>query len=125
MKRFAGVCIITKDVDRLGNFYHELLQVDYEREGDNLAFSTEGALFTIYSVRGMEHMAPGSMEGAGQGSFTIEFEVENVDREFEHLTEMGIPCIKPPITYPWGRRSAWFRDPDGNIINLFTPVPAA
>jgi predicted ester cyclase len=44
---------------------------------------------------------------------------------------MGVPVVKPPETYPWGRRSAWFRDPDGNIINFYMvtsakkPSPAA
>ncbi len=67
-------------------------------------------------------MAPGSMEGAGCGSFTIDLEVPDVDQEYEHLTYMGVPCVKPPETYPWGRRSAWFRDPDGNIVNCYSRV---
>ena len=25
---------------------------------------------------------------------------------------------------PWGNRSLMFRDPDGNLINFFTPVSA-
>ena len=34
--------------------------------------------------------------------------------------------VQEPTTQPWGNRSLLFRDPDGNLVNLFTPVgPAA
>ena len=122
MRRFTGICIITKDVNRLSNFYRQILQVEARQEGDNFSFATEGALFSIFSYDGMEQMVPGCMEGVGGGSHAIDFEVDNIDEEYERLTQMGVPCIKPPITYPWGRRSAWFRDPDGNIVNFFSAV---
>ena len=124
MRRFAGICIITKDVTRLSSFYQEVLQAPYQQEGDNFAFETEGALFTIFSHQGMEHFVPGIMDGAGCGSYTIEFQVENIDEEYERLTQIGVPCVKPPVSYPWGRRSAWFRDPDGNILNFFQDIRA-
>lgn len=120
MRRFNGICIITRDVDRLGSFYNNLLHVEMQRDGDNIAFESEGAQLSIFSSQGMERMVPGCMESTGCGNFTIDFEVENIDQEYEHLTHLGIPCVKPPITYPWGRRSAWFRDPDDNLVNLFS-----
>ena len=120
MTRFNGICINTSDLERLGKFYQELLQVGFARDGDNLSFLTEGAELSIFSYQGMERMAPGSMEGAGYGSITIDFEVEDVDLEYERLTNNGVPCVKPPVTYPWGRRSAWFHDPDGNLVNLYS-----
>jgi catechol 2,3-dioxygenase-like lactoylglutathione lyase family enzyme len=125
MKRFNGICLISPDVERLGSFYHEILQAEYVREGDNLAFITEGADFSIFSRSGMEHMVPDSMDSAGCGSVTVDFEVADIDVEFARLTALGVPCVKPPITYPWGRRSAWFRDPDGNIVNFFSRVDFA
>jgi len=30
--------------------------------------------------------------------------------------------VQKPTTMPWGNKSLLFRDPDGNLINLFTPV---
>jgi predicted enzyme related to lactoylglutathione lyase len=122
MKRFNGICILSPDVERLANFYQALLQVETQRDGDNITFATAGAELILFSHQGMERMVPGIMDGAGCGSYTIEFEVEDVDLEHEQLTRRGVPCIKPPVTYPWGRRSAWFRDPDGNIVNLYQVV---
>ena len=117
--RLEGVCLITEDVAQLAGFYCRVLEV--EAEGDNVhqELFTEGAGMTIFSKDGMEEMAPGSMIGAGYGSFTLGFMVEEVDSAYRRLLNLGVEIVKPPKTYPWGTRSVWFRDPDGNIINFF------
>ena len=124
MRQFMGICIITRDVRRLSDFYRNVLEV--EPEGDEVFsyFTSLGAVLSIYTESGMEAMAPGSTQGAGRGAFTMEFEVEDVDREYERLTHLGVDIVKPPTTQSWGRRSVWFRDPDGNIINFNAPVHA-
>ena len=52
----------------------------------------------------------------------IEFLVDDVDREYERLTALVEQWVQKPTTMPWGNRSILFRDPDGNLVNLFTPV---
>jgi len=122
MRRFNGICIITRDMRRLCDFYRDVLQIEAEGNDTFVAFSTGGAVLSIFTEQGMERMAPGSMRGAGHGGYTIEFEVEDIDSEYELLVEMKIPIVKPPTTQPWGRRSVWFCDPDGNIVNFYTNV---
>ena len=84
-----------------------------------MLFSLEGAMFSIFSAEGMEQMAPGSTSDIGYGGHTIEFEVDDVDRHYERLIAMDVPIVKPPTTQPWGRRSVWIRDPDGNVVNFY------
>ena len=82
-------------------------------------------MFSIFSTDGMEKMAPGSTHETGSGSCNIEFEIEDVDGEHRRLTKMGVPIVKPPTTQPWGRRSFWFSDPDGNTVNFYTDAEVA
>jgi uncharacterized glyoxalase superfamily protein PhnB len=70
----------------------------------------------------MEQMVPGSIEGPGQGSCALELIVEDVDRECEHLTELGIQIVNPPTPQPWELRSVWLRDPDGNSVSFYVGV---
>ncbi|MNN33303.1 Glyoxalase-like domain protein [compost metagenome] len=70
----------------------------------------------------MENLAPGSTSGIGHGGCTIEVEVENVDEEYKRLKKLDVKFIKLPETYPWGRRSLWIQDTDGNIVNIYTNV---
>ena len=120
--RFNGICIVTQNVARLCAFYREILRLEPE-EGDVFKIiPTEGAVLSIFSSAHMEKMARGCLKGAGYGSYTIEFEVEDVDQEFERLQAMNVEIVKPPTTQPWGRRSVWFRDPDRNIVNFYASV---
>ena len=123
MKRqFRSVCLITQDVPRLHNFYQDVLQVQAEGDANFVAFEPVGVPLTLFHKESMEQMAPGSMQGAGIGNAVLEFEVEDVDEEYARLLELNIPIVKPPTTQPWGLRSVWFRDPDGNIVNFFAAV---
>ena len=58
-------------------------------------------------------------------SLIIEWLDDDVDATFErarpHLTDV----LQPPTTMPWGNRSLLVRDPDGNLLNCFTPVTDA
>ena len=120
--RFNGICIISEDVCRLAEFYIEVLGVEGSVNSTFVGLCTEGASLSIFSKEEMELMAAGSMEGAGRGGCTIEFEVAHVDRQYGRLRTMGVPIVKPPTTQPWGRRSVWFRDPDGNIVNFYADL---
>jgi len=120
MKRFNGVCIITQDAQKLKDFYFTILQIEPDGKDVFAPIIAEEMELAFFTSDGMQRMAPGTITKAGWGNYTLEFEVEDVDFEYERLTKMGVPVVKPPETYPWGRRSAWFRDPDGNIINFYT-----
>jgi hypothetical protein len=51
-----------------------------------------------------------------------EFLVDDVDRVHRNLTDCVTDFVTEPTTMPWGNRSLLFRDPDGNLVNVFTPV---
>jgi catechol 2,3-dioxygenase-like lactoylglutathione lyase family enzyme len=116
---FNGICLVTRDVRRVRQFYEAVLKSEFH--GDETFAWLDGAsgTFSIFGAEGMEKMAPGSMKGAGHGSYTIEFEVDDVDAEFERLKGIGVQFVKEPTTQSWRRRSMWFRDPDGNIVNFY------
>jgi catechol 2,3-dioxygenase-like lactoylglutathione lyase family enzyme len=120
--KFTGICLVTNNVPVLAGFYTKVLGVKAEGDDIHVELDTEGAGISIFSAEGMESMAPRSMQGAGYGSFTMAFEVRDVDAEYERLKELGVEFVKLPATHPWGCRSFWFRDPDGNIVSFFAVV---
>lgn len=118
--RFSGLCLVTEDVPRLAAFYRTVLQVEPDSDDTHAEFGLEGGGLAIFGLQGMEDMAPGSMAGAGAGACVIMLEVEDCDAEHRRLAEAGMQVVKAPATYPWGARSTWFRDPEGNIVDLFS-----
>jgi uncharacterized glyoxalase superfamily protein PhnB len=48
--------------------------------------------------------------------------VDDVDAIYPTLVDAVGTFANEPTTMPWGNRSLLFRDPDGNLVNFFTPV---
>jgi predicted enzyme related to lactoylglutathione lyase len=63
-----------------------------------------------------------SARPAGNHTVIIEFKVDDVDSEHERLKPIVSDWVQQPTTTPWGNRCILFRDPDGNLVNYFTPV---
>lgn len=119
---FTGTSLITDDVPALAAFYARVLDAEVEGEAPFARVSVPGAVLSFFSTRGMESMVPGSTTAAASGKFTLEFRVADVDARHERLAAQGVEILKPPTSQPWGRRSVWLRDPDGNIVNLYQDV---
>jgi hypothetical protein len=69
---------------------------------------------------------PDAARPASNRTVIIEFLVDDVDGVHQNLAGFVEDFVQEPTTMPWGNRSLLFRDPDGNLVNFFTPVtPAA
>jgi predicted enzyme related to lactoylglutathione lyase len=116
--------IITDNLEPLVSFYEKISGLPATRFGDVLAeLSTPGCTLAIGSTQTLKMFhAEGLLYPAQNRSAIIEFLVEDVDKEFVRLKEYVADFIQEPTTMPWGNRSLLFQDPDGNLVNLFTPV---
>jgi uncharacterized glyoxalase superfamily protein PhnB len=120
--KLQGICLNTHNVSALADFYKRVLQASVEGDGHHAEVKTEPVGIAIFSLEGMESMAPGSTRGLGYGGVTLMLEVADADVEFERVKALGVEIIKLPDTYPWGARSFWFKDPDGNIVDFYAPA---
>jgi uncharacterized glyoxalase superfamily protein PhnB len=46
--------------------------------------------------------------------------VDDVDAEYRRIAALGVDWVLPPTTQPWRNRSMMFRDPAGNLVNVFS-----
>ncbi|MFI7107329.1 VOC family protein [Nonomuraea sp. NPDC050227] len=124
---FVSIRIITDDVARLAGFYEQATGTPATWSTEDFAeIRTGTATLAIASIRTVPLFAPGSSRPADNHSVIVEFLVDDVDRVYENLTGLVTDFVNEPTTMPWGNRSLLFRDPDGNLVNFFTPVtPAA
>ncbi|HEX2863346.1 MAG TPA: VOC family protein [Deinococcales bacterium] len=118
----SAVSLVSDDVPRLAAFYALLLGQPGEGDARHRAFGAGPVALSLASAGLMEELAPGCLVGAGPGRVVIEFRVGDVDALHARLAALGVPVVKPPTTHPWGLRSAWVRDPDGNLVNLYAPA---
>jgi predicted enzyme related to lactoylglutathione lyase len=121
--KFISTRIITADVNRLVEFY-ELVTKASAVWGNELfaEIPTPIGTLAVGSDKTVPLFGVGSAEPAANRSAILEFIVEDVDAEYERLREHVGEFVTEPTTMPWGNRALLFRDPDGNLVNLFTPV---
>ncbi|MFJ3234085.1 VOC family protein [Streptomyces sp. NPDC086787] len=124
---FVSVRVITGDVARLVDFYERATKVSATWANEDFAeLRTASATLAIGSTRTVPLFAPGSAHPADNRSVILEFLVDDVDSVYENLSGFVEDFVNEPTTMPWGNRALLFRDPDGNLVNFFTPVtPAA
>ena len=123
---FASVRVITDDVPRLVAFYE--LVTDRSARWATPAFAELSSDRATLAVAGTETLALFGEQLAEPGanrSVIIEWHVDDVDAEHERLGGSVGAVEQVPTTMPWGNRSMLLRDPDGNLVNLFTPVSEA
>ena len=93
---------------------------------DFAELGTAHATLAIGSTRTVPLFAPGAARPAANHTVIIEFLVDDVDGVHQNLAGCVENFVQEPTTMPSGNRSLLFRDPDGNLVNFFTPVtPAA
>ena len=120
----VSIRLITDDVRRLVGFYEKATGVTALWSTPDFAeIATAAGTLAIGHTRTVALFGAGSARPADNHSAIIEFLVADVDADCARLRET-VDLVAEPTTMPWGNRSLLFRDPDGNLVNFFTPVTA-
>jgi predicted enzyme related to lactoylglutathione lyase len=121
----VSVRVITDQVEPMVRFYEQITGFDATRYTPQFAeVVTPAATLAIGHTDTVQLFGAGSARPADNHTAIIEFRVDDVDGEFERLKGFVTDMVQQPTTMPWGNRSLLLRDPDGNLVNLFTPVTA-
>ncbi len=123
--KLASIRIITANVSSLVTFYEHVTGITLVQYTPDFAeLQTPGATLAIGSTNTLQVFGGDDVAKAAQNrSAIIEFQVDDVDKDYERLADyLQNNMVQKPTTMPWGNRSLLFRDPDGNLVNLFTPV---
>ncbi len=118
--RLVNTCLITDNVEQLVTFYEHILGLKAKQSGKDYAeISTGGGVLAIFSGAAQEKYIPGSAEAAKNKGMILEFLVVNLDQEYKRLQGHVKIWVKLPAKTPWGTRSMYFRDPDGNLVDFY------
>lgn len=118
----ASIRIITTNLDTMVGFYEQVTGVEASRPAPvfaELRFRSGTLALGDASTAALFNDAA---TPAANKTVIIEWIVDDVDAEFERLEPVVSQWEQAPTLMPWGNKSILFRDPDGNLVNLFTPV---
>lgn len=121
----TSVRIITARVEELINFYEQVTGLTAVRYTPDFAeIKSKTAALAIGSTQTLQFFGGDLVaQPAYNRSVIIEFQVDDVQLHFGKLGAFLENCIvQEPTMMPWGNKSLLLRDPDGHLVNLFTPV---
>lgn len=119
----VSIRIITDDVARLVAFYEQATGATAIWGNEVFAeLPTASGTLAVADTRTVPLFGSGAAEPGANRSVIIEYLVDDVDASYEKLRGLVERVVTGPTTMPWGNRALLLRDPDGNLVNFFTPV---
>lgn len=123
--RLPRIRIITDQMKPLVAFYETITGLTATWLTDDFAeLATSSCTLAIGSTRTLALFGTDVAQPSANRSAIVEFRVADVDAEYSRLAKIIGDFVQTPTTMPWGNRSLLLRDPDGNLVNFFTPVGA-
>lgn len=123
--RLDGFGLFVNDMAKMVQFYRDVLSFEIKEDDNatNVYLVKDGTLFLLYRRTDFEKMTNrsfGYSDGVN-GHYEIALSVDNyaeVDLAYQAVISKGATPILEPTTEPWGQRTCYVADPEGNLIEI-------
>ena len=123
--RLDGFGLFVNDMATMIRFYRDVLGFEIQEGEDavNVYLIKDGTLVMLYERKNFEKMTNRKYEYLKglNGHFEIALYVdtfEEVDEEYAKAINKGAVPVLEPTTEPWGQRTCYIADPEGNLIEI-------
>lgn len=123
--KLDGIGLFVNDMPTMIRFYRNVLgfEIKEDENAFNVYLIKDGTLFMLYERKNFEKMTNRKYEylKGFNGHFEIALYVdtfEEVDMEYTKAIEKGAQSVLEPTTEPWGQRTCYIADPEGNLIEI-------
>lgn len=123
--RLDGFGLLVNDMATMIRFYRDVLgfEIKESEQTSNVYFVKDGTLFLLYGRKDFEKMTGKKFEYVkglnGHSEIALYVDTfEEVDSEFKNAVSQGATPVLEPVTEPWGQRTCYIADPEGNLIEI-------
>ena len=123
--RLDGFGLFVENMENMIKFYRDVLGFEIKEELDtsNVYLKKDGTLFLLYGRKDFEKMTNRKYEYVKglNGHFELALYVDTfdeVDETYNRIIKQGAKPILEPTTEPWGQRTCYIADPEGNLIEI-------
>ena len=125
MLQLEGLGLFVDDMPAMIRFYRDVMDfaIAEKEDTENVYLIKDGVLFLLYGKKDFERMTGHTYEYVHglNGHFEIAMKAENfaqVDAIFADVCAKGARPVMEPTTMPWGQRTCYVADPEGNLIEI-------
>ena len=123
--RLDGYGLFVKDMAGMIRFYRDVLgfEIKEDENTDNVYLLKDGTLFLLYGRNDFEKLTSKTyayLTGVNAHSEMALYvdTYEEVDLQYHNAIKHGAASLLEPTTEPWGQRTCFIADPEGNIIEI-------
>ena len=123
--KFNTVGLFTRDNRKTVDFYTKTFgfTTDWDGVQPNVEMKLDDMRIILFPREAFEQMVSQSFQYPDglNGTMELAFEVPtfaDVDKEYRNALDNGAQSVLPPTTEPWGQRTCYVADPDGNLIEI-------
>ena len=123
--RLDGYGLFVKDMAKMILFYRDVLEFEIKEDEntDNIYLLKDGTLFLLYGRSDFERLTSKKYEYLKVVNAHSEMALyvdtyEEVDLQYKKAIAHGAASLLEPTTEPWGQRTCFIADPEGNIIEI-------
>lgn len=129
--KFSNIRLLVNDFDKCFTFYHDILGLEctWGKPGDNFASFNIGnpsglSLFKAELMSIAINNTEAKKNEILQDKIAIVVQVDNLNKTYNSLQNQGVKFLTEPKDMPaWGISVAHFRDPENNLIELYSELP--
>ncbi|MQB42816.1 VOC family protein [Rhizobium sp. ICMP 5592] len=120
--KFVSTRLIAADIKAMVDFYEMVTGLQAEWLAPVFAeIQTSAATLAIGAVETVTLWKEGSAKPGANRTAYIEFQVEDIDAEYERLKDK-VALVHELKMMPWGNKTFQFRDPEGTAVSLYMPA---
>lgn len=123
--RLDGFGWLVDDMPTMIRFYRDVLgfEIKETEDSSNVYLIKDGTLFLMYGRKDFEKLTNRTyayvkgFNGHAELALSVDT-FDEVDLEYAKAIERGAVSILEPTTEPWGQRTCYLADPEGNLIEI-------
>ena len=123
--RLDGCGLFVKDMPTMIRFYRDVLgfEIKESEDTENVYLLKDGTLFLLYGRNDFEKLTNKKYEYLKGVNAHSEMALyvdtfQEVDEQYQNAISRGAASLLAPTTEPWGQRTCFIADPEGNIIEI-------
>ena len=116
--------VFVRDMEAMRRFYEDILGFRLIRELSPSWIEYRVGANTLALARPRLTAADaGTPNGSASLQLAFKVSAAEVDQCAEELVRQGVDLLSPPTNQAFGHRTVFFRDPDGNLLEVFAEIP--